>query len=180
MSQTIPSTDHYLNLMNDHGIFRPFYSPRDMLQLGVYQGAYFINKKPSMLAMVKDLLNNIPVNKYLSNPSNSLNYFQVQAPDTGEYHSGLVPGLRALHPGGWFEWYCKFYYGEKSRADHARVRQWLYTVNAQWFYIMKGPYTNMGTQATDLTWLPERRQKMLEFGADPTVDPSLYGCFYKF
>lgn len=182
MSQSIPSTDPYISLINGSksGIFRPWYTPKEMLLLGVFGGSFFTDRRALMKTLSWDLITDVPVAKLISGPYDpAQNYFNVTL-ELMDRTFEMPMTMKRLHPNGWFEWYCRFYYGEQSPADPDRIRQWLMSVNQHWFYITNGTYNGDGNINTDVTFLPERRQRLLELGVDPTIPPSVYNCFYKF
>lgn len=188
MSQSIPSTDPQLKLIVDTGQqFEPFYSPKDMLILGVYGGNFWYKMAQRNSWLLKtDLfsgprgLDPILFNGPLYDEAD--NYFGVAGLENKRTY-GMSAQQKRLHPKGWFEWYCNYYYGQLSHADTARIRQWQYEINVQWSYIdgaTPTEYTGSGNRATDLTFLPERRQRLLEFGWDPTRNPADYNLTIKF
>jgi len=181
MSATIPSTDPFLAMLSPR-LFRPFYSPNDMLALGVYGGAFFgPNNAARILPDIDpDLFRNINTSTWKSYTyDNTKNYFQVAGGREDRTYNMTIE-QRQIHRFGWFEWYCKFYYGERSIADTGRITQWIKEINRHFYYIKNGVYNGEGNILTDLTFLPERRQKLLELGVDPTKDPYDYGCNYHF
>lgn len=184
MSQTIPSTDPPLTLMVESGQFRPFYSPKDMLILGIFGGTYFGKNNAWPLYpefKAKGLFDGLGQNLYLNLVFDvEQNNFQVDPGKSNRTFNMPLP-LKRFHPHGWFQWYLQFYYGEKSPADVHRIRQWAYAINIEWAYIAElSPYAGSGNRKTDLTFLPERRQRLLEKGWDPTKDPGDYGLRIKF
>lgn len=185
MSKTIPSTDPFLGIVTQIGTFRPWYTPNDMLSLGVYGGAFFFGKsKWKILSeLPQDIIKGVPEDKYANYQySNAKNYFEVE-PSGGAKSDrtfSMPPNTKGIHPFGWFEWYCRYYYGSVSAADIWRVKQWQMAINQHWFYIINGVYNGEGNKITDLAFLPERRQKLLELGVDPTILPAAYQCTYQF
>lgn len=179
MSRTIPSTDPYLGIIAEKR-FRPFYTPNDMLYLGVYGGAAFGSKQWRKVGdFPEDLVKGVDVSKYSNiTPDPAKNYFGT-AGTLSDRTFSMPPMYKSLHH-NWFEWYCLYYYGNRSAADGYRIDQWLKAINQHWFYILKGPYTGGGEPETDLTYLADRRQKLLEMGVDPTVTPEDYSCYYQF
>ena len=82
--------------------FQPFYSPRDMLQMGVFEGKY-----------LTDCRNEYPVDWFLEAkisevPDPALNYFGVKSrqPLSVWQRKGWIYGP---DPRGWFQWYCRYY-----------------------------------------------------------------------
>lgn len=160
--------------------FRPFYTPMAMLNFGIRGGTFGNDNLPLAYSISDELTRAFKgTSKWgLSVYDNSKNHFNV------EYHASErdLSGnqvFKAKHPLGWFEWYARFYYGAKSTADVFRVAQWYVGINTAWFYIKTGAAGNAAL-LTDVTYLPIRRQALLEWGVDPTLDPVSYGCGHAF
>lgn len=175
MNTTIPAQGGPMTvnqIMSDIA-FKPFYSPKNMLTLGIKGGTFGHDDIPRLLSVSDDLNKTFRgTNKWAGSIyDNSKNYFNVAHFQTERDMSGNGHAFKSKHPLGWFEWYCRFYYGEKSPADVFRLSQWLIGINTEWFYIKQDP-----TKLTDLSWQPARRQALLEWAVDPTLDPESYGC----
>jgi len=99
--------------------FKPELTPIEMLSLGVFGGKYmtdcidefppswFINAKLSPLK--KDI---------------TLNYFQVDAslPLSTWQNKGWI---HPADPRGWFQWYCRYYYGRRMPEEDIRqIKRW--------------------------------------------------------
>lgn len=190
MSKTIPSTDPQLPILRKASTkdFAPFYTPNDMLDLGVFGGSFFSpNRAKKIIENVlgyeqfMDLTMGINISKFQSGEYDpTQNYFPNQALSFTDRWFGMPADQKRKHKYGWFHWYVLFYYGEQSVADAPRVMQWKKAINVNWFYIASTPYTGEGNRNTDLTFLPTRRQRLLELGWDPTVDPATKGLKMNF
>lgn len=156
--------------------FRPFYSPKTMLTLGIKGGAFGKDDLPRLYDINPELtLAFKGTSKWgLSIYDNSKNRFAV-AYHSSERDLNGNQVFKALHPMGWFEWYCGFYYGKKSTADVFRLTQWYVGINTAWFYIKTGAAGD-AAKLIDLSLFSLRRQALLEWAVDPTLDPSSYGC----
>ena len=98
-------------------IFKPELSPKRMMELGVFGGAYFgldIKEYP------KSWFKNAKISKTFDV---SLNRFNV------------VSGLSREHwiekgwifkedPLGWFQWYCRYYMGRRCGDDVRQIKRW--------------------------------------------------------
>lgn len=177
MNTTIPSTEGPLKVRYIMGIdFKPFYSPVAMLDLGIKGGTFGRDNIPLLYDISGELNRKFrPTNKWGQPDYDSTrNYFNVVSDQT-ERSLGIGTVYKEKHPLGWFEWYCRFWYGEKSTADQMRVSQWMVGINTAWYYIKSGAGTDPN-KLTDLTFLPLRRQQLLEWAVDPTLSPDSYGC----
>jgi hypothetical protein len=98
--------------------FKPHVSPREMLEMGVFEGKYcndcqvelpsnwFKNAKTSMS----------------SNPA--LNYFSIKSRQSlSEWkRKGWIVGP---DPRGWFQWYCRYYLGRRILdIDQHQIKRW--------------------------------------------------------
>lgn len=183
MSTTIPAGTPPLSLITESRLFMPFYSPQDMLKMGVYGGAFFgAGNALSLLPMLgsvitNDLFKGVPQDKYLNNTYDpTANYFNLTLPKSDRSFTMPVY-LKRMHTYGWFEWYVRYYYGERNKADTWRIRQWQHSISVDWYYIET---TGGPSKYADLTFLQTRRQKLLEKGWDPTIPPAQYNLKVKF
>ena len=103
---------------NFHKDFKPELSPKELLALGIFGGKY-----------MTDCRNEFPKDWYenaiLSNKKDpSLNFFGIDASmplqhwkDKGWLHSD--------DPRGWFQWYCRYYYGRRMLEEDLRqIKRW--------------------------------------------------------
>jgi len=168
---TIPTSGNALKFSN-LPLFQPHYTPREILELGVFGGAYFFR-----LSSRKDippvLFEGLPRNKYSNDlADNSINYFQVDTYNRRRDYK--IPfELKMRDPGGWFQWYSKFFYGRTdNNRDSYRLEQWIDELQTIMFYIKK-TCQQQGKPLTDLTVEPGWRQQALQFGWDSTKDFTL-------
>lgn len=99
--------------------FKPELTPIEMLELGVFGGKY-----------MTDCINEFPEewfeNAKLSPEGKniSLNLFQVDASlplKTWEEKGWIHPD----DPRGWFQWYCRYYYGRRiPEEDKRQIKRW--------------------------------------------------------
>ncbi len=98
--------------------FRPDLSPREMLELGVFGGVY-------MRDCVKEFPKSWFVKAKLSEGKRDkkLNYFGVNAsqPLSVWREKGWI---HEQDPRGWFQWYCRYYYGRRSEDDERQIKRW--------------------------------------------------------
>lgn len=105
--------------MNFDEDFNPELTPMEMLKLGVFGGKYlndcthefppywFENAKLS--TDIKDI---------------TLNYFKVDA--SQPLHVWQLKGwIHPADPRGWFQWYCRYYYGRRlTEEDKRQIKRW--------------------------------------------------------
>lgn len=104
---------------NFHEDFKPDLSPKEMLSLGVFGGKY-----------MTDCLDEFPSDwfeKAKLSPKGkdiSLNYYKVDASlplKEWESKGWIYPE----DPRGWFQWYCRYYYGRRiPEEDLRQIKRW--------------------------------------------------------
>lgn len=101
--------------------FNPDLSPKEMLELGVFGGRY-----------IRDCKNEYPKDWFLKaklhpevkpGHSKELNYFGVNAsqPLSVWQKKGWI---NSQDPRGWFEWYCRYYMGRRTKDDEIQINRW--------------------------------------------------------
>ena len=108
-----------LEKTNDfYKLFKPQLSPKKMLELGVFGGAYFENKiqeYPKSWFKNAKLSKTFDVNK---------NRFKITAGLSRKYW--IDKGwIFKEDPLGWFQWYCRFVNGRRiSKIDEIQIKRW--------------------------------------------------------
>lgn len=98
--------------------FSPFYTPKQMLEMGVFEGKY-----------CNDCRGELPKNWFVDaktsvHPDPSLNYFGIKSRQSlGEWlRKGWIIGP---DPRGWFQWYCRYYLGRRlPEIDDLQIKRW--------------------------------------------------------
>lgn len=166
---TIPSANPPIRF-GEFPSFAPFYTPTEMLLLGVFAGAKF-NRINAQKTIPPEVFIDVPWNKYVKEPDMAENYFNVIAVER-DREIGIIE--KRYHPHGWFQWYCGFYHGRRSIVDAARIRQWEKELKNISHYIRNGVYAGEGNRWTDNAAFTVYKQHLLQFGWDPTQDPLTY------
>ena len=99
-------------------LFKPQLSPKKMLELGVFGGAYFeskIQEYPKSWFKNAKLSKTFDVNK---------NRFKITAGLSRKYW--IDKGwIFKEDPLGWFQWYCRFINGRRiSKIDEIQIKRW--------------------------------------------------------
>lgn len=99
--------------------FKPELTPKEMLELGVFGGLYLTdcrNEFPDEWFANAKLS---PVHKDIS-----LNYFEVDASlSLKEWQN--KGWIYPEDPRGWFQWYCRYYYGRRiPDEDRRQIKRW--------------------------------------------------------
>ncbi len=134
--------------------FKPELTPKEMLQLGVFGGRYFDGyideypkswfKKAKLSEKKKDV---------------ALNYFKINASQS--HKIWIEKGwIDPADPRGWFQWYCRYYYGRRlPEEDQRQIKRW------------KGMKRHIGAikkncKKRDLTCRIKQRQALLHWAYD--------------
>ena len=98
--------------------FMPYYSPQEMLEMGVFEGKYCndcVDEFPSAWFQKAKLSS-------VSDPA--LNYFGIKSrqPLSVWMEKGWIYGP---DPRGWFQWYCRYYLGRRlPELDAIQIKRW--------------------------------------------------------
>jgi hypothetical protein len=100
--------------------FKPDLTPKQMLKLGVFGGAYFGDDIAEYPA---DWFQGAKISRDGTYRKN-LNYFKVKA--SQPLHVWQAKGWISKHdPRGWFQWYCRYYLGRRIPLEDARqIKRW--------------------------------------------------------
>ena len=99
--------------------FTPDLSPKEMLRLGVFGGKYITDCTKEF---PKEWFNNAKLSPKEKDPS--LNYFGVDASQPlSEWQR--KNWIHPVDPRGWFQWYCRYYYGRRMpEEDQRQIKRW--------------------------------------------------------
>jgi hypothetical protein len=98
--------------------FEPELTPKEMLALGVFGGKYMTDCRGEFPASWFSKARLSPQGR---NPK--LNYFGVDASQSlreWRKKGWIYPD----DPRGWFQWYCRYYFGRRSLDDERQIRRW--------------------------------------------------------
>lgn len=102
-----------------HAEFKPFYTPKEMLKMGIFSGKYmndifkFYPKKWATEAKV------VEINKK-GDPT--LNYYGVKA--SLSLKEWRDKGWILTDSHGWFQWYCEYFLGRRIEEDLIQINRW--------------------------------------------------------
>lgn len=134
--------------------FKPELTPQEMLELGVFGGKYMTDCKSEFPASWYKKAKLSPRKK-----DSKLNYFRVDAslPLRVWQERGWI---HPADPRGWFQWYCRYYYGRRlPEEDQRQIKRW------------KAIKRHVGglkknCAAGDLKCRPKQRQVLLHWAYD--------------
>ena len=137
-------------------IFKPEISPKKMLELGIFGGAYFgskIKEYPKSWLQKAKLSKNFDVN---------LNRFKVKSGLSRE-HWMEKGWIFKEDPLGWFQWYCRFSMGRRiSYIDEIQIKRWK---NFKRHVIA----INKNCEEGDLNCRRKQRQAILQWAYNPFI-----------
>mgnify|MGYP001203095265 FL=1 len=145
-----------VNNLDFYKIFKPQLSPKKMLELGVFGGAYFgqnIKEYPKYWFEKAKISKNFDVN---------LNRFKIAAGLSREHW--IEKGwIFKEDPLGWFQWYCRFSLGRRiSHIDEIQIKRW-----KNFTRHVKAIEKNC--DSGDLTCRRRQRQAILQWAYDPHI-----------
>lgn len=136
--------------------FQPHYSPREMLEMGVFEGKY-----------CNDCVDELPrewyANAKISDvPDISLNYFAIKSrqPLSVWKQKGWIFGP---DPRGWFQWYFRFYLGRRiTDIDHIQIKRWR-------AFSRHAGQIRANCEPGDIFCRRRQRQALLQWSHDPLI-----------
>ena len=145
-----------VNNLDFYKIFKPQLSPKKMLELGVFGGAYFgqnINEYPKSWFEKAKISKNFDVN---------LNRFKIAA-GLSRKHWIEKGWIFKEDPLGWFQWYCRFSLGRRiSHIDEIQIKRW-----KNFTRHVKAIEKNC--DSGDLACRRRQRQAILQWAYDPHI-----------
>ena len=133
--------------------FKPTLSPKDMMRLGVFDGAYFEEDQKEYPASW------FVGAKLSKRPDPSLNYFGVHASQSLSVWRAKG-WIWKYDPRGWFQWYCRYYLGRRvPKEDERQIRRWLAMVR----HVAQ---VRANCTPGDVTCRPRQRQALLHWAID--------------
>lgn len=136
--------------------FRPHFSPKEMLALGVFEGKY-----------LSDCREEFPQSwfegaKLSDRPNPAVNYFGIksrQPLDTWQ-EKGWIYGP---DPRGWFQWYCRYHMGRRLQdIDQIQIKRWR-------GFARHAGQIRANCYPGDVFCRPRQRQALLQWAYDPFI-----------
>ena len=137
-------------------IFKPDLTPKKMLELGVFGGAYFNDS--SIKEFPKIWFKNAKTSKKFDV---KLNYFKIES---GLSRKEWVEKgwIFKEDPLGWFQWYCRFSLGRRiEKIDEVQIKRW------KAFGDRHAPAIRKNCEEGDMQCRRRQRQALLQWAYNP-------------
>lgn len=136
--------------------FKPHFTPKEMLELGVFEGKY-----------CNDCRNEFPADWFTharvsETADPELNYFKIKSRQSLQVwqEKGWIIGP---DPRGWFQWYCRYFMGRRlPEIDDKQIKRWR-------AFARHGAQVRTFCARGDLLCRPRQRQALLQWAHDPFV-----------
>lgn len=136
--------------------FRPFYSPKEMLALGVFEGKY-----------LNDCHKEFPADWFVKAKTSKtadpkLNFFKIKSRQSLQVwrDNGWIIGP---DPRGWFQWYCRYYMGRRiPDVDAKQIKRWR-------AFARHAAQVKAHCEPGNVYCRPRQRQALLQWAYDPFV-----------
>jgi len=136
--------------------FTPHFTPKEMLEMGVFEGKYCNDCRPELPA---DWFEGARI---ADRPDPSLNYFRVKSrqPLSVWREKGWILGP---DPRGWFQWYCRYWLGRRlPEIDRQQIKRWR-------GFARHAAQVRRNCMPGDISCRPRQRQALLQWSHDPFV-----------
>ena len=104
-------------------IFDPMFTPKEMLEKGIFGGTYFaelIDHKDFPEEWFENIDESFyKTDKYLT----KVNFFKIKSGQSQEEWEAKG-WMHKDDPRGWFEWYCKYFLGRRHEDDERQIKRW--------------------------------------------------------
>ena len=160
----------------DEPSFRPTFSPRECLQLGVFGGCYFNPRGGKRGIFDREVavdhaefppawFEGVDDSKFLSRryviPTNR--YGVKSGQDQAFWE--MKGWVHAQDPRGWFQWYCRFFMGRRTHDDSRQIARWAACAGpkGRWRNQLCGKVRTAGKSFDDASVSPVIRQTLLHW-----------------
>lgn len=135
--------------------FTPYYSPRQMLELGVFEGKYMTDCRQEF---PEEWYAKAKLSPRKADPS--INYFGIKS--RMSLREWRVRGwLIGPDNRGWFQWYCRYYMGRRiPEVDRKQIARWK---------SFKRHLGQVQKNTTSTKERPKQRQALLQWAHDAFV-----------
>jgi len=104
-------------------IFEPMFTPKEMLEKGIFGGTYFAELIDHR-DFPEEWFENIDESFYKSDKYlTKVNFFKIKSGQSQEEWEAKG-WMHKDDPRGWFEWYCKYFLGRRHEDDERQIKRW--------------------------------------------------------
>ncbi len=136
--------------------FTPYFTPKEMLELGVFEGKYMNDCQNEFPA---DWFENAKTSE-TSDPS--MNYFDIKSRQSLQVWQ-KKGWIIEPDPRGWFQWYCRYYQGRRfPEIDEMQIKRWR-------SFARHAGQIRANCAPGDLSCRPRQRQALLQWAYDPFI-----------
>lgn len=136
--------------------FTPHFTPKEMLEMGVFEGKY-----------CNDCRDELPADWFKKAKTSDvadplLNFFGIKSrqPLFAWREKGWIVGP---DPRGWFQWYCRYYMGRRiPEVDTVQIKRWR-------AFSRHAGQIRANCMPGDLACRPRQRQALLQWAYDPFI-----------
>jgi hypothetical protein len=162
--------------------FKPNLTPKEILYLGAFGGAYFGRRELEgdydYQSLFKETLEGVSPHLFLgSKYKPKMNRFKVRSGMGYDYWKEKG-WMHDDDPYGWFEWYVKYYNGRRHSDDDRQIHRWkgVCGVNGRW----RNRIYNRILETNDWNISPRIQQTLLHWGYKVNeIDYELYKTINK-
>ena len=136
--------------------FQPFYTPKTMLKMGIFEGKYCNDCQKEYPSSWLDGA------QISDNPDPSINYFGIKSrqPLSTWQEKGWIIGP---DPRGWFQWYCRYFLGRRlSVIDEKQIKRWR-------AFSRHAGQVRANCEPGNWNCRPRQRQALLQWSHDPLI-----------
>jgi hypothetical protein len=146
--------------MDDHPEFQPYFTPQEMLSMGIFEGKYLndgIHEFPREWYESAHSHHSLSVD---GKPHIECNYFKIKSRQSLQEWQRkkwiLDPDVR-----GWFQWYCRFFLGRRIPiVDKKQIARWK-------AFCRHRKSLEKHCNSNDLKCRPKQRQALLQWAHNP-------------
>ena len=150
-------------------IFHPNLSPKEIIRMGSFGGIYFNssnNIKIDYREFPSDWFKDVPESFYLSDQYNkNVNFFKIKSgQDQDEWEN--KGWIHPQDPRGWFQWYCRYYLGRRTKDDERQIKRWnnFCGKKGRWRNYIYRKIFDKNTTVDDHSFSRAVRQSLLHWG----------------
>jgi len=136
--------------------FEPYYTPKEMLGMGIFEGKYCNDCQDEFPGEWYDNA------KLSEQPDPSVNYFGIKSRQSLAIwqEKGWIIGP---DPRGWFQWYCRYFLGRRMpNIDQKQIKRWR-------AFTRHAAQVQNNCEPGDWTCRPRQRQALLQWAYNPSI-----------